>query len=379
MKISFYTHIDALHLSFTTIDSREYYNNKSIYYKTRQITTTEGYTDSIAIYTNIDGSTIHFATVNHSKRITPVYSTLTLKNIAFYKPGWSNILNHIIADFVLNISIRKLEISIDTDKNILKKLHTVYMKTDKFSVLDNRYEFDNYGKTKSIKSQGYKEYFNNTATQILTNNATSTNSQFDRFENKRNEIDQSSHKTYIDDFLEQHFNTSNLYRWEKTLFFEDLTYKNPVYLNENTGEVLSKHHYKKLNNALKYNYTKHIQYNKLDIDFSQLESHNYLLSLFNHFALFNHQCIFNTDCAFVFRPHYVKSYKAVKPSTCSISIDETDRAIQKIIAEFDSINNIFTLPSGSTIDDYKQKQIDILFSIPMPSIPIKHRYGDWLI
>lgn len=369
-KYNSHCHIDTLHLSFDTIDHRNYFHVKSNYYTILPITTKIDYSLSFEIYTMLNNETIHFATLHHLNSNLPKYSTLTLINYSFVHSSWSNILNHIIFDLHLDISIRKMEIAIDTNKNILKKLHTVYMKTDNLLINDSRYDFDNYGKTKFVKSQGYKNYFNHTATQYLANTKTETKSQYDRFENKRNEIDQQSNKYYIDKYLLPYFDTTLPYfRWEKTLFFEDLTYTNPVYINTSTGETLSNYMWTKLPNAIKYSYEKSIEYSKLDIDFSQLENPDYLISLFNNFSLFNHDVVFDTyKNAPHFKRTYVKKYKVVTPTVRSISIEVKKQAILTLSEEFDRINDLYIMSYDTTPEEVDIRAKDILFETHIPSM-----------
>lgn len=376
MKPKYHTHIDTLHLSFDNIDSRNYFNSASNIYKIHQTATMLNYTYSFNVYSTINNEFILFASIYHQSTVVKNYSKITMENYALYCPTWSNILNQLIYDLQLDISIRKMEIAIDTPKNILKKLHTVYMNSNKLIIKDSRYDWDNYGKTKFVKSQGYKKYFNNTATQKLFNDKTSTNSQFDRFENKTNEINQSSHKYYILDYLSDHFDTStSIFRYEKTLFFEDLTYKNPVYLNVDSGETITKHYYEKLNNALKYNFIPGTEYSKMEIDFSRLEDPDYLTSLFNHFSLFNHEIILDTYKKTPhFKPKYVKHFNIVKPSSRSITIANSKQSITDIKAEYERINTLYTIDKVESLQAIKQKELDILFNTPIPPVYIPYDY-----
>lgn len=374
----YHTHIDSLYLSFDTIDLVNFRFDLSNHYKIHPITTDEGYSNSFAVYSTFDNTMVHFATINHQRIVKPMYSTLTLSNKVLYCPSWSNVLNHLIADLRLNVQIRKIELAVDTPINILKRLHTKYMNSESLVIEDKRYEFINFGSTKKLKKYGYKKYFEDIATQRLQNVKSSTISQFDRFENKRIEIDEHSHKTYIDNYLAQYFDTSTLYRYEKTLFFEDLTYKNDVFVNNDTGEAISAHLYDKLNSAIQYSYTKHIEYNYVDIDFSKLEDHLYLTSLFNNYALFNYDIILNTVHGIPhFAKKYVKRFKLVKPTNRSLTLANNLKTIQNIQDEFDRINNMYIIDNVST-DEINKRRLEILFNTPIKPV-YTYKYGDWLI
>jgi hypothetical protein len=368
--MTYHTHIDSLKLSFNTIDSLNFVHSKSNNYMIKPISSKLNYRYSYDIYAYLGNRMIRFASIDLLHSARPIYSVLELANEALYYPCWSNILNQIVYDFKLDITIRKLELAIDINTNILKKLHTIYMKSNKLIINDLRYDFDNYGKTKFVKAQGYKHYFNNTATQYLMNDKTQTRCQYDRFENKTNEINQSSHKPYILDYLAQHLDINKtVFRFEKTLFFEDLSYSNKIYLNTSTGEILSKHHYKKLHDAFKSGYIESIEYSKMDIDFNKLEDHSYLTSLFNHFALFNHEIIIDTYTNTPhFKANYVKHYSIVKPNNRSITIANSKQHIDIFKAEFDRINQLYTIEKVDSLEVIKQRELDILFNTPIPHV-----------
>jgi len=370
MSRKYHCHIDFIHLSFQTVDFRYFNDIESNHYKVKQITGHKDYHNTYIIYftPNTSSQASVLARVNLKHATQHEYSTITLTNEALHSLNWLDVLNTFIYDFKLNVRIRKIELATDTNTNILKKIYNNY-KRGNIKIKKKKYEFNNFGRTKNIFMHTLKYYFENLATQKLYDDTSTNRSCFDRFENKTQELIDKNHKKYILPYLSQYLDTEKtVYRFEKTIFYEDLSYSNAVYVSEITGETLSQHFYDKLLATEKMNYIKHFETSVLDIDFGRLMDSDYLISIFNHFTIFNHEIILDTfKSKSKFRAKYTKKYNIVKPNNRKIKLIENQKLLSKIHSELDHVEKIYNIQSNEYDLNPSFYDLQILFNTPIPN------------
>jgi hypothetical protein len=257
-----------------------------------------------------------FGIVDLSYRFIADYSMMYILNPTFYTVGWCSALNDIIYHVGLShVRIREIELTLDTNQPIVKRF--VKKMLSKEIIFKKTYKASYYGTWDDVYKYGYEEakYHNTQYVMPLKNSKRISKRNYDRLECKSNEIFNHSSKHYINHYLSKYLDVDRpVYRFEKTLYWNDLSYKNIVYVDITAGRMISKATYNRLCDSDKRRYEKQTETSALDIDLSRLEDSKYVTSIFNHFTVFNHETILDTyKNVPLYVAKHVKQYKAVTP------------------------------------------------------------------
>lgn len=256
-----------------------------------------------------------------------------------------------------------LEIAIDSNINFYSKLNRLYKK-DALRFVGN-YDLYKYGKEeKKNEDLEYTYYMykniKNTKAFKKTDNIKM------RAENKTIEIDESSNKYYIKDYLKQYLDTSkDIYRLELLIYNKAFVKsKDTRYYNQSGDYVTA---YKKKNYPEKYKdyTTKNIVEKRIDFDISKTFNSSYLTDFFNENAktvILNLEDVIKLDITNTNINIYSKrEHEVIKKETNEKTKQRNLKALshKKIeIPENDSYNNTCFNSLINTNPEFVKKLLD---------------------
>lgn len=326
--MNYHIHLDKLELSFKTIpflDSK-YFNSSE--YHISKIKTDIDYHDSYEVLYLPSNATksMTLCYINIKHRLTISHSCICMTNKALYTANWLTVLQHLLHNLNLpSLHIKKMEIAIDSNIKFPLKYCTKYLN-------DKIYYNANYTNNEYHGKMEYKKLSKKTVADLETYYIKSNKKKgcYDRIENKTQELIHSQ-KNYIATYLGKYIDTSQpIYRFEKTIFSDDMSYSNTKYI-EDSGVEISNYMYNKMSEANKLDYNKFVEVKHMNIEISQLQNSNYLTSIFTHFATFNYDAIIKLPQSH-FKVEYVSQLKESKKriSKESYKIEEEEQELIEI-------------------------------------------------
>lgn len=303
-------HLDLLQLSF---DTNSFDENLVSNFLIQQIKPSKGFNKTFTIYHHDNDFKFLIGFINIGLMEYSSYSYIHFENRVFYRKDFQLIINDFLNSFNLSfVRVRKIDICINTNKNLLMSYHDNFKDIERTLLKD--YIMDSYQRDNSDIIDGFNNILKgklsnkkikeliqkdiNTKTKYIHSNKCSFNrgvnknfdsgqprKRFMRIENKSNEIKDSNKKYILDHYKNSLDIDKPLYRIELCMTFENSLKKTTSKWVNNTFDILTDKKYNELPEYSKSEYSKQNIDDSIVINLTKLNDEVYLYSLFNYFKI----------------------------------------------------------------------------------------------